>query len=195
MPPSAPSTSIQQFEASGVQYRPGDVCLMVPHEAGAQPYVGEIMKIQSDEELLVKWYYRPEEAVSGRKPFHGAQELFDSDHTDVCPTASVLTKCAVHSLRAYEALPHISEHDYFVRFRYHAASQRFEPSRVPVYCKCEQPYNPDRPMIRCIECDSWYHHDCLGMSMSDLAELLATDFVCTSCDAQAKAQLNGRAQI
>eukprot|EP00955_Chlamydomonas_euryale_P054428 355816-Chlamydomonas_euryale.AAC.7 len=40
-----------------------------------------------------------------------------------------------------------------------------------------------------------YHHDCLGMSMSDLAELLATDFVCTSCDAQAKAQLNGRAQI
>ena len=28
----------------------------------------------------VRWFYRPEDAVSGRLPFHGSFELFMSDH-------------------------------------------------------------------------------------------------------------------
>ena len=33
--------------------------------------------------------------------------------------------------------------------------KEFEPDQVPVYCNCEQPYNPDKPMINCETCEDW----------------------------------------
>lgn len=34
-------------------------------------------------------------------------------------------------------------------------SQSFEPERVPVYCLCELPDNPDKPMVMCEQCEEW----------------------------------------
>jgi hypothetical protein len=31
----------------------------------------------------------------------------------------------------------------------------FEPPKVPVFCLCEMPYNPDKFMVQCDHCTEW----------------------------------------
>lgn len=50
--------------------------------------------------------------------FHGDKELFNSDHEDVVHKNTIIGKCNVHSLKAYEALRNIGDHDFFARFSY-----------------------------------------------------------------------------
>ena len=45
--------------------------------------------------LLCRWYYRPEETLAGRQPFDGCSELLESDHVDIVPHSSVLSRCRV----------------------------------------------------------------------------------------------------
>jgi hypothetical protein len=40
--------------------------------------------------LTLAWYYRPEEAVGGRKLFHGDKEVFLSDHEDEVHVRTVI---------------------------------------------------------------------------------------------------------
>ena len=35
------------------------------------------------------------------------------------------------------------------------AEKEFKPDRVPVYCSCEMPYNPDQMMVMCKICEEW----------------------------------------
>ena len=37
----------------------------------------------------------------GRRPFHGERELYQSDHTDLIHSATILGRCVVHSLDDY----------------------------------------------------------------------------------------------
>eukprot|EP00775_Hariotina_reticulata_P001335 gene1335-1678_t len=122
-----------------------------------------------DIQLHVNWFYRPEEAIGGRKAFHGEKELFLSDHQDYCSVKTVMSKCRVMSLSKYQELGHIGEHDYFARFTYKPAQRVFEPPKVPVFCTCELPYNPDKFMVMCDACQEWYHPECLKTSRKMLA--------------------------
>lgn len=38
------------------------------------------------------------------------------------------------------------------------AEKLFEPDRVPVFCRCEMPYNPDQFMVCCDTCTEWWVH-------------------------------------
>jgi hypothetical protein len=38
---------------------------------------------------------------------------------------------------------------------------------TPVYCVCELPYNPDRPMILCEQCGEWFHVECVKESWQE----------------------------
>ena len=49
--------------------------------------------------------------------------------------SSLLSACACHGLQP--------------------AEKEFKPDRVPVYCTCEMPYNPDQLMIMCKVCEEW----------------------------------------
>lgn len=53
---------------------------------------------------------------------------------------------------ASQDLEVIRNEDFFTRFTYHPARMTFEPDKVPVFCTCESPYNPDYFMIMC---DLW----------------------------------------
>jgi len=120
-------------------------------------------RADGDDSARVTWFYRPEEAAGGRKAFHGARELFRSDHRDTVGVASVLGLATVHSLRDFLALPRPLETDYFSRFTYAAAKQTFEPRRVPVFCLCSMPFNPDLAMLECRgPCADWFHPECLA---------------------------------
>lgn len=126
--------------------------------------------------MRVSWFYRPEEAHGGRKAFHGEKELFTSDHYDWVAASSINGKCHVHTLKAYQALHVVRDLDYFSRFLYKASAGEFKPDRVPVYCMCEMPYNPDLFMVECEGCDEWFHPECMQLTKKEVEKM--AHFVC-----------------
>lgn len=119
-----------------VGFSVGDCVLMRPSDTGKPPYVARIEKIESDArnnvKVRVRWYYRPEESLGGRRQFHGAKELFLSDHYDVQSAHTIEGKCIVHSFKNYTKLENVGAEDYYCRFEYKAASGGFTPDRVAV---------------------------------------------------------------
>ncbi|PWZ58803.1 Chromatin remodeling protein EBS [Zea mays] len=138
----------------------GDCVLMRASDSDKQPYVARVEKMEADGRgsvrVQVRWYYRPEESKGGRRQFHGAKELFLSDHFDLQSAHTIEGKCVVHSFKNYTKLDNVGPEDFFSRFEYKAATGSFTPDRVAVYCKCEMPYNPDDLMVQCEACKDWY---------------------------------------
>lgn len=145
------------------------------------PYIGKIKEITMGNNRMEKcqlaWFYRPEEAEGGRKQFHGEKELFRSEHVDWVAANTITDSCRVHSLKAYQLLKEVNLNDFYTRFTYQPATKEFKPDRVPVYCKCEMPYNPDQFMVMCIQCEEWYHPQCLDINLEDIQNS-AEDFIC-----------------
>ncbi|XP_028073221.1 uncharacterized protein LOC114275392 isoform X1 [Camellia sinensis] len=174
--------------------RPGDCVLMRPSDSDKPPYVARVEKIEADHrnnvKVRVRWYYRPEESLGGRRQFHGAKELFLSDHYDVQSAHTIEGKCIVHTFKNYTKLENVGAEDYFCRFEYKAATGGFTPDRVAVYCKCEMPYNPDDLMVQCEGCKDWFHPSCMGMTIEEAKKL--EHFMCAECssDDDAKRSLN-----
>eukprot|EP00877_Chromochloris_zofingiensis_P003074 jgi/Chrzof1/12768/Cz07g06240.t1 len=163
----------------------GDCILINPDSSAGTslPFIGRVKGITQpetgDTEIELTWFYRPEEAVGGRKAFHGEKELFASDHVDFVHKNTVLGKCRVMTLKKYQELPTVGEHDYFARFTYKPAKKEFEPDRVPVFCTCEMPYNPDKFMVMCDNCEEWYHPECLKMTKKAVAGI--SNWTCPEC--------------
>ncbi|KAK9151588.1 hypothetical protein Syun_009897 [Stephania yunnanensis] len=161
----------------------GDCVLMRPSDSDKPPYVARVEKIEADNrnnvKVRVRWYYRPEESIGGRRQFHGAKELFLSDHYDVQSAHTIEGKCIVHTFKNYTKLENVGAEDYFCRFEYKAATGGFTPDRVAVYCKCEMPYNPDDLMVQCEDCKDWFHPSCMGTSIEEAKKL--ENFVCSDC--------------
>ncbi|GAX74260.1 hypothetical protein CEUSTIGMA_g1709.t1 [Chlamydomonas eustigma] len=172
MPPRG-SQKLEEIVQNDLHFKIGDACLINPERGMTLPFVM----------LKVVWYYRPEEALGGRKVFHGEKELFESDHEDEIHKDTIIGKCFVHSLRKYEDLAPVTESDFYSRFMYRPALKVFEPDQVPVFCLCEQPYNPDKVMINCTVCSDWFHPNCLGMTAEDVQNL-ADEFFCPSCTSE-----------
>ncbi|XP_074270143.1 chromatin remodeling protein EBS-like [Silene latifolia] len=166
--------------------RVGDCVLLRPSDVGKPPYVARVETIEADNrnniKVRVRWYYRPEESMGGRRQFHGAKELFLSDHYDVQSAHTIEGKCIVHSFKNYTKLENVGTDDYFCRFEYKAATGAFTPDRVAVYCKCEMPYNPDDLMVQCEGCKDWFHPSCMGMSIEEAKKL--DHFLCSDCVAE-----------
>lgn len=110
--------------------------LMRPSDSDKPPYVARVEKIEADHrsnmKVRVRWYYRPEESIGGRRQFHGAKELFLSDHFDVQSAHTIEGKCIVHTFKNYTKLENVGTEDYFCRFEYKAATGSFTPDRVAV---------------------------------------------------------------
>ncbi|GJU76027.1 chromatin remodeling protein EBS-like protein [Tanacetum coccineum] len=157
---------------------------MRPVDPRKLPYVARVEKLEADSKnnvkVRVRWYYRPEESLGGRRIFHGAKELFLSDHYDWQSARTIEAKCIVHSFKNYKKLENVGDEDYFCRFEYKAATGGFTPDRVAVYCKCEMPYNPDDFMVKCEGCRDWYHPSCMEMTIEDAKNL--EQFMCPDCD-------------
>jgi hypothetical protein len=116
----------------------GDCVLMRSSDGDNVPYVARVEGMESDGrggvKVRVRWYYRPEEAKGGRRPFHGAKELFLSDHYDTQSAHTIEGKCIVHSFKNYTKLDNVGPEDFYCRFDYRAATGAFSPDRVAVYC-------------------------------------------------------------
>ncbi|KAJ6804106.1 chromatin remodeling protein EBS-like [Iris pallida] len=175
--------------------RAGECVLMRPSDSNNPPYVARVERIESDHRssvvVRVRWYYRPEDSLGGRRQFHGAKELFLSDHYDVQSAHTIEGKCVVHSFKSYTKLGSVGAGDYFCRFDYKAATGGFTPDRVAVYCKCEMPYNPDDLMVQCEGCKDWFHPSCMDMTIEQAKKL--DQFLCADCSSEDddKPSMNG----
>ncbi|KAL5205569.1 hypothetical protein ABZP36_033778 [Zizania latifolia] len=120
--------------------RVGDCVLMRPSDTDKAPYVARVERLETDGRgsvrVRVRWYYRPEESKGGRRQFHGAKELFLSDHFDTQSAHTIEGKCVVHSFKNYTKLDNVGPEDFFCRFEYKAATGAFTPDRVAVYAPC-----------------------------------------------------------
>ena len=100
------------------------------------PYVSRVEKLEADHrsnvKVKVRRYYKPEESLGGRYTFHGAKELFLSDHYDWQSAGMIEGKCIVHSFRNYKKLENVATEDYFCRFEHKTATDTFTPDRVAV---------------------------------------------------------------
>ena len=109
---------------------------MRAQEADRPPYVARLEKIEEDSKkkvrVTVRWYYRPEDSIGGRRQFHGSKELFLSDHVDNQSADTIEAKCTVHTFRNYTKLESVGNDDYFCRFEYKASTGGFTPDRVAV---------------------------------------------------------------
>lgn len=105
-------------------------------EALKPPYVARVEKLWADGrnnvKVEVRWYYRPEESIGGRRQFHGAKEVFLSDHTDIQSADTIEGICTVHTFKSYTKLESVESDDYFCRFEYKASTGAFTPDRVAV---------------------------------------------------------------
>mmetsp|Transcript_33844 Transcript_33844/g.61110 ORF Transcript_33844/g.61110 Transcript_33844/m.61110 type:complete len:203 (-) Transcript_33844:541-1149(-) len=148
----------------GVELHSGE-CVIVNPDEDAPPYLAKIIgfligKTLLDIEVEVYWFYRPEELKHGRKAFHGYKEVLSSDHYDVIHVNTIVGRCNILTLEEFTKLNAVKEEDYFTRFSYEAVSAKYFPDKVPVYCKCCMPFNPDREMRYCAICLDWYHVEC-----------------------------------
>lgn len=159
--------------------------MLRPPEPNTPQYIARIERIEADSNdkiaLRCRWYYRPEESIGGRRQFHGAKELFLSDHFDNCSPEAIEGKCTVYNFKDYTRLESVGTEDFFCRFEYKASNGTFTPDRVAVYCKCEMPYNPDDLMIQCERCKDWFHPICVNLTMDQIKRL--TSFFCSECEA------------
>ncbi|XP_077253130.1 chromatin remodeling protein EBS-like isoform X2 [Tasmannia lanceolata] len=184
--PRTPKKTLDSYTIKGTNkiIKAGDCVLMRAPDSSKPPYVAKVETIQvnargTNVQVHVRWYYRPEESIGGRRQFHGAKEVFLSDHFDVQSTDTIEGKCTVHTLKSYTKLDAVGNEDFFCRFEYNSATGGFNPDRVAVYCKCEMPYNPDDLMVQCEGCNDWFHPPCIDMTVEEAKKI--EHFLCHSC--------------
>ncbi|KAL9272612.1 Chromatin remodeling protein EBS-like protein [Drosera capensis] len=190
---ASPRRTLDSFPIKGTNkiIKPGDAVLMRPPEPSKPSYIARVEKLVSDARgnvrVHVRWYYRPEESIEGRRQFHGSKEVFLSDHFDVQSADTIEGKCTVYSFKSYTKLESVGNEDFFCRFEYNSKTGSFTPDRVAVYCKCEMPYNPDDLMVQCEECSDWFHPACIDMTAEEAKRL--DHFFCQTCSAEGQKKL------
>ncbi|KAJ6766034.1 CHROMATIN REMODELING PROTEIN SHL [Salix purpurea] len=183
----APRRTLDSYTVKpiNITVKPGDCVLMRPSDPSKPSYVAKIELIESrghSVRVHVRWYYRPEDSIGGRRQFHGSKEVFQSDHYDTQSADTIEGKCTVHSFKNYTTLDVVGNDDFFCRFEYNSSSGAFNPESVAVYCKCEMPYNPDDLMVQCEGCSDWFHPACIEMSAEEANRL--GHFFCEKCSSQ-----------
>ncbi|KAK4798363.1 hypothetical protein SAY86_030689 [Trapa natans] len=136
----APRRTLESYTVKPINksIQAGDCVLMRPSDPSKPSYVARIERIESDSrganvKVYVRWYYRPEESIGGRRQFHGSKELFLSDHYDVQSADTIEGKCTVHTFKSYTKLDAVGNDDFFCRFEYNSTTGAFNPDRVAVY--------------------------------------------------------------
>lgn len=119
--------------------------------------------------ILVAWLNRPEDLDSGRKPYHGRNELIPSNHLDIIDAMSVNGKLDLTQWS--ENSDEIPEPDqYFWRQTYDAAYTKTY-SELEHFCIEDAPHNPDDMIVQCDQdhCKRWMHVKCIARDAAQRA--------------------------
>ncbi|KAK3117395.1 hypothetical protein LTR53_001309 [Teratosphaeriaceae sp. CCFEE 6253] len=113
--------------------------------------------------IRVAWLNRPEDLESGRKPYHGANELIPTNHLDIIDAMTINGQLHLYHWLEDEddsEVPGIGEH--FWRQTYDFANTKTF-SKLRSICRDESPQNPDKMILQCdnAECRKWMHVQCI----------------------------------
>ena len=88
----------------------------------------------------------------------------------------------VFTLASYQSLDRVKPGQYYWRFHYLPDTKEFKPEKVPIFCRCNLPYNPDTFMLMCSRCEDWFHPRCVGMNREGVAAAVASrEYACPEC--------------
>eukprot|EP00038_Savillea_parva_P000039 m.93758 g.93758 ORF g.93758 m.93758 type:complete len:236 (+) comp10016_c0_seq1:3271-3978(+) len=180
-------TTYKTFILSNERFSIGDKITIKAPSGSGHDFIATIQRIHTDKRGEVhidgRWYYRPEETAMGRQPWHGINEVLDSDHVDTFHVRCVNGKCTICTLEEYEQLgakgtskPQLPV--FFCRSKYLKNQQRIE-EELPRYCACKQPQNPEYELVGCDKCNEWYFANCVGLRKGEAADL--DEWVCPNC--------------
>lgn len=91
------------------------------------------------------------------------------------PVESIITRVRVVDLKTYKRLSTASQAQrgnfdvFFHRFKYDSKTRTPREADVklaPRFCSCGEPENPDRLMVACEGCATWFHADCVGFHVT-----------------------------
>ncbi|GJX34749.1 bromo adjacent homology domain, zinc finger, RING/FYVE/PHD-type containing protein, partial [Tanacetum coccineum] len=130
----------------------------------------------------VRRFYRPEDTVAGRKPFHGSRELFLTDHYDSQEACTIEGKCIVHSFTTYTGHSPdyvVTPNDYFSCSEYQTETGWFLSDAIEVvklaencsfisFFRVSDAKNPDHPV-------------CLNMTDDQAKQLPVDNYTCDGC--------------
>lgn len=132
--------------------------------------VHEIRALDEDHVYArVSWLYRPQfDLPDGPLAYHAKCELIPSTEMTIIDARSIdgildLKRWDEH---ADEDVP--TEDEYFWRQSYDHVTRQLSPCRT--ICICEQPQNPDQPILQCNHCKKWLHVACLEQAALKPAE-------------------------
>ncbi|XP_074347055.1 chromatin remodeling protein EBS-like [Apium graveolens] len=111
--------------------------------------------------------------------FEKLEKLETDIEGDLMSANKIEGKCILHSFLDYTKLENIGPGDYYSRFGYRVGTNEVTPHRVPVYCKCEMPYNPDWLMMQSDGCKTWFHPGCVNMTTAQARQL--SKYLCDEC--------------
>jgi len=114
--------------------------------------------------LRVAWLNRPEDLASGRKDYHGKNELIPTNQMDIIDGAAVNgTFEIVKWDDSDEGDAVIDEDQYFWRQTFDYVDTRAF-SKLRIICVDNAPQNPDEMIIQCSheDCRKWLHMKCIA---------------------------------
>ncbi|TQE11916.1 hypothetical protein C1H46_002550 [Malus baccata] len=90
---------------------------MINHDGAIvndQPWVAAILCFSHNKKkVMVRWFYRSDDALEKHPPFFGKDELIWFNHRDTVSIDTILGKCNVHTLDEYVKLQMVTYEDYY----------------------------------------------------------------------------------
>ena len=113
--------------------------------------------------IRVAWLNRPEDLGTGRKPYHGKNELIPTNEMDVIDAMAVNGSLEIfHWDEKDEDIALMNDEQYFWRYSYDFANTKTF-SELRKMCIDSAPQNPDEVILQCgsAECRKWQHVKCI----------------------------------
>ncbi|EMC95259.1 hypothetical protein BAUCODRAFT_72155 [Baudoinia panamericana UAMH 10762] len=150
-------------------------CILVKHDAAesqsidvAAQWKAKVLDIKAfDQEhvyLRVAWLNRPEDLDTGRKAYHGKNELIPTNQLDVIDAMTVNGRLDVYHWEEADddsQMPDPDEH--FWRQTYDFVTTKTF-SALRLICTDRAPQNPDEMIVQCsnTDCRKWMHLRCIA---------------------------------
>ncbi|KAI5812180.1 hypothetical protein BZA77DRAFT_270353 [Pyronema omphalodes] len=136
-------------------------------------WVAQVLEIRAKDEehvyLRVYWMYKPEELPQGRQPYHGREELIQSNHMDIIDARTVGGRSTVKCWMENDDNEENPTGSYW-RQTFDYDQQAL--GKLREHCTCKGYYNPDTIMIFCNACNMWLHEHCVMDSIKRRAMMM-----------------------
>ncbi|KAK5120438.1 hypothetical protein LTR85_006377 [Meristemomyces frigidus] len=150
-------------------------CILVKHDDSEDPKIDtavqwkarvlEVRALDSEHVYVrVSWLNRPEDLDTGRKAYHGKNELIPTNQMDIIDAMAVNGILKVYHWNEEDDESEMPDpEEYFWRQTYDFANTKTF-SKLRSICRDQSPQNPDEMILQCPnkDCRKWMHVKCIA---------------------------------